>query len=184
MGYSKGYILQPRAKGVWLYTRNMTNSEYKKRLHDIAKMDYRKLDKFVSDWIAIVEAGLQIDPSKCENFFYSGTNISFIDLNLRNGSSNLKEIFLEIMSVLTGLGLKYQGTNISDCIQIITNTAGLFLKKKLLNIKDIQDVLYSRYSSLLNKFQIANIITSLNAQQHSGQPANNTHLLNVMIEKQ
>lgn len=161
LGYSKGYILQPKAKGTWLYTHDMTNSEYKKRLHNIAKMDCNKLDKFISDWITIVKAGLQIDPSKCENFFYSDTNICFIDLNLRNSSKDLKNIFLEIISVLTGLGLKYKGTNINDCIQIITNTACLFLKKGL-NLKDIQDVLDSHYGSLLNKFQIGSIITFLN----------------------
>lgn len=168
-GYVKGYMLQSRAKGDWLYNRNMKDEEYKKRLKQIANMDDDKLNKFISDWLAIVDAGLQVDPSKAENFFYSNGEISFIDLNLRQGPRPLLKItFLEIASVLTGLGLVSKITSSSeDCIKIVKNVAHSFLLKGL-DINQIKKVL-SSHSYLLGNFinerQIDYIIESLNKEQ-------------------
>ena len=171
-GYVKGYMLQSRANGDWLYSRNMKDEDYKKRLKQIANMDYDKLNKFIDDWLAIVDAGLQIDPSKAENFFYSDEGISFIDLNLRQGPRSLKIIFLEIASVLTGLGLVLKITTASeDCIKIIKNVASSFLKKGL-DVNEIRNVLSSHdylLGNFINKQQIDSFIESLNKKQNFKQ---------------
>lgn len=111
LGYMRGYTLQRRAKGSELYYYRMPEAEYQKRLAEVAKMVPKGMDKFVSDWLAIREAGLIIDPSKAENFFYSEGGISFIDLNLSDrGGVELKTEFHRASAVLTGLRLKYQYT--------------------------------------------------------------------------
>lgn len=165
-GYVKGYMLQSRANGDWLYSRNMKNEDYKKRLKQIANMDHDKLNKFIADWLAIIDAGLQVDPSKCENFFYSTKGISFIDLNLRQTSIPLKTTFFEIVSVLTGLGRVSTAPN-ADCVKIITNVARSFLTKGL-DINDIKEVL-SSHNYLLgdcaDKKQIDSIVESLVKKQ-------------------
>ena len=176
-GFVKGYMLQARAKGDWLYSRNMKDKEYKKRLKQIANMNDDKLNKFISDWLAIVDAGLQVDPSKTENFFYSDEGIGFIDLNLRQGQQSLKTTFFEVVSVLTGLRLIFKTTTASeDCIKIVKNVARSFLLKGL-DINQIKEVL-SSHSYLLGNFineqQIDYIIESLNKEQKYKQATSDT----------
>lgn len=173
-GYAKGYILQPRAKGDWLYNRNMKDEDYKKRLKQISNMEYTKLDKFISDWLNIVEAGLQVDPSKGENFFYSDDGICFIDLNLRQGSRPLKITFLEVVSVLTGLGLVSTVTD-DVCVKIIKNVARSFSKRGL-SANDIHEVLSSHdylLGNYTNKKQIDSIIKSFTKEQEFKEASTN-----------
>jgi len=161
-GYARGYMLQPRAPGNCLYVRQMPDKDYKTRLKQIANMEYDILDKFISDWLAIIDAGLQVDPSKCENFFFTDTGISFIDLNLQSRRPSLKTIFLEIVSVLTGLGLvKTAATD--DCVQIVKKVANSFLSRGL-SIHEIQDALSSHMYLLganANQQHLDSVIESL-----------------------
>ncbi|MCQ2599448.1 MAG: hypothetical protein MJ187_03675 [Alphaproteobacteria bacterium] len=162
-GYVSGYTLQPRAIGDCLYRHNMQITEYKKRLKQIAQMDLKFLDKFISDWFAITNSGLMIDPSKCENFFYSDNGICFIDLNVKHRVYPLKTAFTEIISVLTGLGLIYRGTDVNDCMQIIKNTSRLFWARGLV-LTDIRDIISHRFDTVLTDKQIDLIIGTLTTE--------------------
>lgn len=91
--YGEGFVFQPRAKGSELWERNKMPSRYSEikkeeatylfdRASLLANASQQQFDKWVSDYKAITDAGIMIDPSKKENFFYDEEEgFSFIDLN-------------------------------------------------------------------------------------------------------
>jgi len=164
LGYTKGYFLQKRAEGEELYDSKMSEETYRKRLNEIAHMSSEQMDKFVSDWITISDAGLMIDPSKCGNFFYSDGKISFIDLNLSHRSKSLGESFSEVSNVLFGLGLKSKyKTDGNDFCNILKNVSRSFLKKGL-PLSEIQNIT-SKYSYFMDENQINSVMTDLSKEQ-------------------
>ncbi len=163
LGYARGYILQPRAKGTEIYNSEMSEEEYEKRLRDIANMDIKKIDRFVSDWLAIENAGLIIDPSKTTNFFYSEEGISFIDLNVKESKNEpLKVYFLYTCGILTDYLRKLSSEKLAEyIIQIIKKVALCFMQRGL-EIKEITEVISSRrLNNSLNKTQIYSVIEFL-----------------------
>lgn len=164
LGYARGYFLQKRAQGKELYNSKMSEDEYKKRLNEVSKMSSEQMDKFVSDWLAISEAGLMIDPSKCGNFFYSDGKISFIDLNLSKRSQSLGEKFSEISNVLFGLGLKSKyKTDGNDFMKILENTSKSFLKKGL-SLNEIKAIT-SKYSNFMDESKINSVMDNLSKEK-------------------
>lgn len=167
LGYARGYILQPRAKGTEIYSSGMSDEEHEKRLHDIANMNIEKIDKFISDWLDIENAGLMIDPSKTTNFFYSEDGISFIDLNLNGGKTEpLKTYFVYICGILTDYLSNFSTEKeIEYTIQIIKNVAVCFMKSGL-EIKDINDIISSKqFMHSLNKAQVYSVIEFLTKEK-------------------
>ena len=166
LGYARGYMLQPRAAGTEIYDSNMSDADYHKRLHDIANMDSQKIDKFVSDWIAIEKAGLMVDPSKVSNFFYSDAGISFIDLSVANRPQPLENYFRYACGVLANWFEKFSTpSEINDTLQIIKNVAVCFVRHGL-GISEIINVLSRRNS--LSKAQIYSIADSLTKEKQNG----------------
>lgn len=166
LGYARGYFLQKRAQGKELYSSKMSEDEYKKRLNEVSKMSTEQMDKFVSDWLTISEAGLMIDPSKCGNFFYSDGKISFIDLNLAKRSKSLGEKFSEVSNVLFGLGLKSKyKTDGNDFMKILENVSKSFLKKGL-SLSEIKAIT-SKYSYFMDKDKIDSVINDLSKEEAS-----------------
>ena len=167
IGYARGYMLQPRAKGTEVYSSDMSEEEYDKRLRDIASMDIKKIYKFVSDWLAIERAGLMIDPSKTTNFFYSDEGISFIDLNLRKYEIKpLKTYFVYAYGILTDYLRKLDSENMAEYIvQIIKKVALCFMQRGM-EIKEISDAISSgHFMHNLSKAQFYSIIEFLTKEQ-------------------
>ena len=82
-----GYIIQPRAKGLELYDRDkMNDKDYVTgRVELLSNAPQEHYDKFVSDTIKIIDAGVLIDFAGKDNFFYDETiGFQFIDLNAHN----------------------------------------------------------------------------------------------------
>ena len=82
--YGKGYIIQHRAPGQEMWERErMGEKEYiVRRTKTFADAPQEQFDKFVADYMAILDAGIMVDYSKRENFFYDEEKgFSFIDLN-------------------------------------------------------------------------------------------------------
>jgi hypothetical protein len=177
LGYTKGYFLQKRAKGTELYNSKMSETEYKKRLNEIAHMSPAQIDLFVSDWLSISEAGLLIDPSKCENFFYSNGRISFIDLNISTHDQPLGVKFAEITNVLLGLGLKskYKADE-NNHATILKNVSCSFLKRGL-PLTEIQNNILE-YDYFMNKDTMNRVITDLAEKQ-----SRNNSLMTGFISK-
>ena len=182
LGYARGYSLQRRASGDELYRRGMTEEEYTARLKEIVKMDPEKLDKFISDWLAITEAGLRVDPSKCENFFYSEGKISFIDLGLRRKPVPLQISFDESTHVLMGLGLRNGDKDADDLMQICKNVARIFLKKGLA-INDIHETM-SKYHILNTEEKINRVIEDLKQENFQNHPKTQKTKLLRTLNKQ
>ncbi len=172
IGYSRGYMLQQRAKGNWLYSWGMKENEYEQRLSEIGELGQEKIDKFVSDWMKIIEAGLQVDPSKAENFFYDNGNITFIDLNLRKVPINFQYAFLEVAEVLMGLGLKSKKYSDKLC-KIIKKVSRSFMKQGV-PLKDISEIITTRWNYILNEAQIISIMQDLMVEQNDVKTPNNT----------
>lgn len=164
LGYTKGYFLQKRAEGKELYNTKMSEEEYKERLNEISCLSTEQMDKFISDWLAISEAGLVIDPSKCENFFYADGKISFIDLNLSCRSKSLGEEFSEVSGVLFGLGLKSKyKTDGNDFVRILENVSRTFLKKGL-SFSDIKTIT-SKYTYFIDEDKINAVMDNLSKEK-------------------
>ena len=164
LGYAMGYFLQKRAPGEELYSRKISEVEYRKRLNEVSQMSTEQMDKFVSDWLAISEAGLMIDPSKCGNFFYSDGKISFIDLNLAKGSKSLGEKFSEVSNVLFGLHLKTKyKTDGNDFMNILKKVSRSFLKKGMA-LSDIKTVT-SKYTYFMDENKINSVMNDLSKEQ-------------------
>ena len=164
LGYSRGYMLQQRAKGTWLYSWGMKEDEYKQRLSEIAELGQEKIDKFVSDWMKIIEAGLQVDPSKTENFFYDNGNITFIDLNLRKVPINFQYAFWEVTEVLMGLGLKSKEYS-NDLAKVIKKVSHSFVKIGL-PLKEISEIITTKWNYILTESQVISIMQDLMAEQN------------------
>lgn len=167
-GYVKGYSLQKRARGRDLYQQKMTQDEYMHQLQAVASMTPRQTEKFVSDWLKIEKAGLMIDPSKCENFFYDNGNISFIDLNLSKKPTPIKTSFLYSFGVLTGLGLrfKYKSDEANLHMVKIAKTLAQSFVKRGMSIDEARAVL-SGNSGLPNKKDVEQVIGFLTAQKQA-----------------
>lgn len=167
-GYVKGYSLQKRARGRDLYQQKMTQDEYMHQLQAVASMTPRQTEKFVSDWLKIEKAGLMIDPSKCENFFYDNGNISFIDLNLSKKPTPTKTSFLYAFGVLTGLGLrfKYKSDEANLHMVKIAKTLAQSFVKRGMSIDEARAVL-SGNSGLPNKKDVEQVIGFLTAQKQA-----------------
>lgn len=158
LGYARGWMLQPKARGAELYRRGMDEAEYADRLREIAEMAPEQTDRFAADWMAITRAGLRIDPSRCENFFYKNGRIEFIDLNLPKRSVEPKMSFAEATNVLMGLGLK--SPKYGDVLaRIVKNVSRSFLKQGVA-ANDIRDVV-SGYDYLLGEERVVSIIRDL-----------------------
>ena len=108
---NKKYELQERAKGEELYQSKLYKTregqqKYLKVLDNLSNQDISFYEKFLTDWNKILQSGLYVDPSKSENFFYDGENISFIDLNNSNNYERERELMLiHAAVVLRGGGL-------------------------------------------------------------------------------
>lgn len=133
-GYTKGYTLQPQAKGSELFNKNMTTEEYHTRLNEIANLGPKKLEKFVSDYIAIASGNILLDPSKSENFFYTKDGISFIDLNYidQPRPHDLDGYFGELSTILTGCYLPFKHkTPDEKLLPVLKTLSHIFLEKGL-----------------------------------------------------
>ena len=96
--YTSGYIFQPKAPGseLWdskklsMYNPTDTSIDYLiTNIQTLANAPNSHYAKFVSDFKKIDESGIQIDPSKKENFFYDPeVGFSFIDLNFLHKDTN------------------------------------------------------------------------------------------------
>ena len=111
---NKDYELQMRAPGEELYNSKMSTSvegqkKYLERLKNISLESPEFYDKFITDWNAILETGLDVDPSKSSNFFYQKGSICFIDLNKMDASLAKREEYkyMEMAVVLRGGGLPW-----------------------------------------------------------------------------
>lgn len=97
--YNPGWVLQERAKGQVLHERvdtrflnnatpeekaeylNIFADNYKKRIEELTSVPKEHIDKFLTDWMKLLDLGIRMDPSKVDNFFYDKENgFSFIDL--------------------------------------------------------------------------------------------------------
>ena len=111
LGYTKGYILQRRAKGEELYgaVKDITKEKYDKRMESLANESQEFYDKTVEDFIKIFDKGLQVDPSKSSNFFYeAGKKINFIDLDRSFDNNRDKGYdYISMTTVLIGGGGYY-----------------------------------------------------------------------------
>ena len=79
-----GYIIQQRAKGTELYDRDRLNDKnyVLERVEFLSNAPQEHFDKFVTDAIKIMDAGVVIDSAGKDNFFYDATiGFQFIDLN-------------------------------------------------------------------------------------------------------
>lgn len=88
--YDKGYIVQEKAPGQELLYLGALRDKTEEEKHDIvlnylqtvSSIPQSHYDKWVSDYKAITDAKVMVDPSKASNFFYdSEKGFSFIDLN-------------------------------------------------------------------------------------------------------
>ena len=176
LGYTKGYFLQKRAQGTELYNYKMSEDEYKKRLNEVAQMSVQQMDKFISDWSAISDAGLMVDPSKCGNFFYDDGKISFIDLNLASRPQSMEEQFYEVSNVLFGLGLKSKyETDGNDFMKILENVSGSFLKKGM-SLDAIKSVAF-KYTYFMDKSKIGLVVDNLAKEQSKNNMLTNDLVL-------
>lgn len=187
-GYVRGYTLQPRAKGTEIYTYKMTPEEHQNRLKDIASMDSVKINKFISDWISIEQAGLLVDPSKTENFFYSDGGINFIDLNLKDPTLNTKPI--NLFTYICGILTDYQRNTTTEheleyIVQIIKNVAICFVKRNLLETKDIMQIIPKSlpYEHKRNKALMCSI-SSLLMQTQQKKSQNPVEYITKSIKEQ
>lgn len=108
-----GYVLQQKAKGEELYKTYFSKqsaNEYYAKIKELAGKPQKFFDKFASDWMAICKSGLQIDPSKSSNFFYTPEGISFIDLCKANKPKYQEYAFGEAAVVLFNGGSYYHFT--------------------------------------------------------------------------
>ena len=135
-GYKEGYILQPIAEGQPLHKYTllekmndtelkMVETEYVNILKALQTERQEFYDKFVSDWIEITKAGLKVDPSKTNNFYYErGKQINFIDLDV--GEQLKEKIELETicgeMAVVIADGSKYYNSCFRKNPQIMETT--------------------------------------------------------------
>jgi len=92
-----GYIIQPRAKGSELWDRHKANDKnyVLARVELLSNAPQEHFDKFISDTIEIIDAGVIVDFVGKDNFFYHETiGVQFIDLNAHDdyeyGLSNEK----------------------------------------------------------------------------------------------
>ena len=118
-----GFVLQQKAKGTELYKTSFSrqsSNEYYSKIKDLSDKPQRFFDKFASDWMAICKSGLQIDPSKSSNFFYTPEGISFIDLCKVNKPKHQEYAFGEAAIVLFNGGSYYHFTK-HDQHKIILN---------------------------------------------------------------
>lgn len=109
-----GYVLQRRAKGEELYKEpyfRQSEEEYYSRIDELSTRPQEFFDKFVSDWIKICESGLQIDPSKSSNFFYTPECISFIDIGKSKSNNRREYAFCESAVTLFNGGSYYHFDN-------------------------------------------------------------------------
>lgn len=110
------YILQEKARGEALHNKvkredvtgdrlPIEQQKHLERLQSLAEERQEIYDKFLSDWLAIQEAGIRIDASNPDNFFYEkGEGISFIDLDGLIDTENkptLETTFFEMLVALT-----------------------------------------------------------------------------------
>lgn len=135
-GYKEGYILQPIAEGQPLHKYTilekmndtelkMVETEYVRTLKALQTERQEFYDKFVSDWVEITKAGLKVDPSKTNNFYYErGKQINFIDLDV--GEQFKEKIELETicgeMAVVIADGSKYYNSCFRKNPQIMETT--------------------------------------------------------------
>ena len=146
-GFKEGYILQEIANGQPLHKHELmykmndvdlkrVGIEYLSTLEALKTESQEFYDKFVSDWIEITKAGLKVDPSKTNNFYYEkGKQINFIDLDVGErfkGNIELDTICTEIAVVIAD-GAKYYNPHFKKNHQIrsIANETLSTIFKKL-----------------------------------------------------
>lgn len=114
----KPYILQEKAKGEALHNKvkredvagerlSIEQQKHLERLQSLAEERQEIYDKFLSDWLAIQEAGIRVDASNPDNFFYEkGEGISFIDLDGLIDSKNKPTLETTCYEMLVALTAK------------------------------------------------------------------------------
>lgn len=92
------------------------------------------LDKFFSDYVAIMESGLIVDPSKTSNFLFDGKKVSFIDLNCyENASSYGVNDIVYYMLYVIGWSVSFDAS-MDEVLEISFYLESIY--KKILSICD------------------------------------------------
>jgi hypothetical protein len=141
-----GYIIQKKAKGAELYDRDkiMEKRYVLERVELLSNAPQKHFDKFISDAIKIIEAGLLIDFIGKDNFFYHNTiGFQFIDLNAHfdyiYGCSNEKPAS-ELIVIWNCFLPCYYDTmpeyhdTVSNLMLLLTDNELIFLKEHNRNI--------------------------------------------------
>lgn len=155
-----GYEIQEKANGTELHQtqkglKSLENSISESQHLLSASKDH--LTKFVQDWIALNNLGLQIDPSKSSNFFYDINNgFEFIDLALKNTKSKATDtetMFREIITSLTDTGsvFKYKDANLTNITgELAGRVAEIFKDLGLLSSDQLVSLTEQYYSDWTN----------------------------------
>lgn len=150
LGYYKGYILQQKAPGEELYLSPMETSPeaYTQRLTELTERPQEFYDKFASDWLQITQSGLQIDPSKSSNFFYTPERINFIDLNLMSHPCEIETSFLDASVVLFNGGMYYKSSdNRRQQTQILRKLATAFTKQGV-DTNKVSEIIHKQFPEI------------------------------------
>lgn len=165
---TKGYSLQERASGDALHNRvrwNVPEEEipmqkqiYTDRLRALTGENQAFYDKFVQDWLEIQKAGIRIDPSKMDNFYYEqGKGITFIDLDAGVGKVDekgvpLETVCVEIATILAGSNKYFSFGRDEEVAKTANKELSNIFKKFAksmdragLPIKDVKAILKDRY---------------------------------------
>jgi len=165
---TKGYSLQEKAGGTPLHNRVRWNAPkeeipmekqiYTDRLKELSGESQEFYDKFVQDWLAIQDAGIRIDPSKMDNFYYEqGKGITFIDLDAGVGkvdekAVDLKTVCHEMSTILAGSGKYWRFGNDEEIAKAANKSLSPIFKKFAksmekagLPMKEIKTILKDHY---------------------------------------
>lgn len=178
-----GYEIQEKAQGVELHQtqknlRSLNNSIAESQR--LASASKEHLTKFIQDWIALNNLGIQVDPSKGSNFFYSAEKgFEFIDLCLQNVETeaiNMQNAFKEIVTVLadTGSVFKYKDSELTNITgNLASQVAEIFNELGLLSSEQLVSLVEKNYPNWID------VIKSKVLAQESRQFSN----ANIFIEQ-
>lgn len=138
----KGYVLQQKAIGNALVDENNWKRDdgsyqidYFKQIDSISQEGQKFFNNFVKGWIEAQKAGLMIDPSKPSNFIYSpGQDLTFIDLNLSNGATDMRYLAREQLVVL--LNSKTFNHCYPEIRQAVSKRLDIILEKYKIALKE------------------------------------------------
>ena len=129
---SRCYVLQRRAPGKELHSAShykQPDTEYQSIMTALSQRPQEFFDKYASDWLKICKSGLQIDPSKSSNFFYTPEKIHFIDLEVAGKKDHTEYAFLDAATALFNGGAYYKQQNKENHKIILNKMVNAFLKQ-------------------------------------------------------